>query len=151
NGLWFHEGSPIGREALVRLFSTVLRKDPDGIYLVTPVEKMKITVEDAPFVAVRVDRAKNASGGEALTFLTNVGDAVEAGPENAIRVEMNPQTGEPHPYLHVRRGLEALIARPVFYELVEMAEERDTPDGPQLGVESNGAWFPVGPAKAHQI
>jgi hypothetical protein len=151
NGLWFHEGSPIGREALVRLFSTVLRKDPDGIYLVTPVEKMKITVEDAPFIAVRVDRAKNASGVDALTFLTNVGDLVEAGPDNAIRVEVNPETGEPHPYLHVRRGLEALIARPVFYELVELAEERQTPEGPQLGVESNGAWFPVGPAKAHQL
>jgi hypothetical protein len=146
NGLWFHEGTPIGREALVRLFSTVLRKDPDGIYLVTPVEKMKITVEDAPFIAVRVDRE-----GEALKFLTNVGDVVEAGPENAIRVEMNPETGEPHPYLHVRRGLEALIARPVFYELVELAEERDTPEGPRLGVTSNGAWFPVGPARAHQV
>ena len=146
DGLWFHEGSPIGREALVRLFSTVLRKDPDGFHLVTPVEKMKITVEDAPFIAVRVDRV-----GEALRFLTNVGDEVEAGPENAIRVEMNPETGEPHPYLHVRRGLEALIARPVFYELVEMAEPRDTPDGPQLGVGSGGDWFPVGPARAHLV
>jgi hypothetical protein len=146
NGLWFHEGTPIGREALVRLFSTVLRRDPDGIYLVTPVEKMKITVEDAPFVAVRVDRE-----GEALRFLTNVGDVVEAGPENEIRVEMDAATGEPHPYLHVRRGLDALIARPVFYELVELAEERDTPDGPRLGVTSNGAWFPVGPAGAHQV
>jgi hypothetical protein len=151
NGLWFHEGTPIGREALVRLFSTILRKDPDGIYLVTPVEKMKITVEDAPFIAVRVDRAENDSGGETLKFLTNVGDVVEAGPENAIRVEMNAETGEPHPYLHVRRGLEALIARPVFYELVELAQERETPEGPQLGVTSNGAWFPVGPAKAHQV
>src|SRR5579863_3247882 len=122
DGVWFHEGTPIGREALVRLFSTVLRKDPDGIHLVTPVEKMKITVEDAPFIATRVDRV-----GESLRFLTNVGDEVEAGPENAIRVEMDPASGAPHPYLHVRRGLEALIARPVFYELVEMAQERDTP------------------------
>ena len=144
DGLWFHEGSPIGREALVRLFSTVLRKDPDGYHLVTPVEKMRITVEDAPFIAVRVDRV-----GEALRFTTNVGDEVEAGPENAIRVEMNPKTGEPRPYIHVRRGLEARIRRPVFYELVEMAEERDTPEGPRLGVSSNGAWFPVGPARAH--
>ena len=150
NGLWFHEGTPIGREALVRLFSTVLRKDPDGIYLVTPVEKMKITVEDAPFVAVRVDRVSR-DGREALRFLTNVGDEVEAGPDNAIRVETNGQTGEPHPYLHVRRGLEALIARPVFYELVEMAEERDTSEGPRLEVASNGVWFPVGPAKVHRI
>ncbi|MDR3509417.1 MAG: DUF1285 domain-containing protein [Caulobacteraceae bacterium] len=144
DGLWFHEGSPIGREALVRLFSTVLRKDPDGYHLVTPVEKMRITVEDAPFTAVRVDRV-----GEALRFLTNVGDEVEAGPDNAIRVEADPVTGEPRPYVHVRRGLEARILRPVFYELVEMAQERDTPEGPRLGLWSNGAWFPVGPAGAH--
>ncbi|MCI3131297.1 DUF1285 domain-containing protein [Phenylobacterium aquaticum] len=146
DGLWFHEGTPIGREALVRLFSTVLRKDPDGYHLVTPVEKMRITVEDAPFIAVRVDRE-----GGALKFLTNVGDEVEAGPDNQIRVEMDPKTGEPRPYLHVRRGLEALIARPVFYELVELAEERETPEGPQLGVASNGAWFPVGPVGAHRL
>jgi hypothetical protein len=145
DGRWVHEGATISREALVRLFSTVLRKDPDGIYLVTPVEKLKITVEDAPFVAVRVDR-----DGEALRFLTNVGDEVEAGPENAIRVEMG-EDGEPRPYLHVRRGLEALISRPVFYELVELAEPRETPDGETLGVTSNGAWFPVGPAGAHQL
>jgi uncharacterized protein len=144
DGLWFHEGAPIGREALVRLFSTVLRKDPDGFHLVTPVEKMRIIVEDAPFIAVRVDRV-----GEALRFLTNVGDEVEAGPDNAIRVDADPVTGEPAPYLHVRRGLEARIARPVFYELVEMAQERETPDGPTLGVWSSGAWFPVGPAGAH--
>jgi hypothetical protein len=146
DGTWFHEGTPIGREPLVRLFSTVLRKDPDGYHLVTPVEKMKIRVEDAPFIAVRVDR-----DGEALRFLTNVGDEVEAGPDNAIRVEADPKTGEPRPYLHVRRGLEARIRRPVFYELVEMAEERETPEGPRLGVWSNGAWFPVGPAGAHLV
>ena len=146
DGVWFHEGSPIGREALVRLFSTVLRKDPDGFHLVTPVEKMKITVEDAPFIAVRVDQV-----GGTLKFLTNVGDEVEAGPDNAIRVEMDGLTGQPRPYLHVRRGLEALIARPVFYELVELAEERETPEGSQLGVSSNGAWFPVGPIGAHQL
>ena len=151
NGLWSHEGRPIGREARVRLVSTVLRTDPDGIYLVTPVEKMKITVEDAPFIAVRVDRVRREGGREALRFLTNVGDEVEAGPENAIRVEVNPKTGEPHPYLHVRRGLEALIARPVFYELVEMAEERGTSEGPRLEVSSNGVWFAVGPAKVHRV
>jgi hypothetical protein len=140
DGSWIHEGGRIGREALVRLFSTVLRKDPDGIYLVTPVEKMRITVEDAPFVAVRVDRE-----GEALRFLTNVGDEVVAGPDNAIRVETGAD-GEPRPYLHVRRGLEALISRPVFYELVEMAQPRATDHGPALGVSSNGAWFELGPA-----
>jgi len=145
DGVWFHEGTPIGREALVRLFSTVLRLDPDGYHLVTPVEKMRIQVEDAPFIAVRVDQE-----GDVLRFLTNVGDTVEAGPENAIRVEMDPVTGAPRPYLHVRRGLEALIARPVFYELVELAVERDTPDGPALGVLSHGVWFPIGPAGAHR-
>ena len=143
DGAWRHEGALIGREALVRLFSTVLRKDPDGYWLVTPVEKMKITVEDAPFVAVRVDR-----DGDVLRFVTNVGDEVVAGPEHAIRVE-TALDGEPRPYLHVRRGLEALIGRAVFYELVAMAQERATPQGPQLGVSSGGAWFPLGPAGAH--
>lgn len=136
DGRWVHEGGVISREALVRLFSTVLRKDPDGFHLVTPVEKLKITVEDAPFVAVRVDRE-----GEDLKFRTNVGDEVVAGPEHAIRLEI-AEDGEPRPYLHVRRGLEALIARSVFYELVEMAEERDG----ALGVASGGVWFPLGAA-----
>jgi len=145
DGTWMHEGSPIGRKELVRLFSTVLRKDPDGFHLVTPVEKMRITVEDAPFHAVRVDRA-----GGALVFVTDVGDEVRAGPENPIRVETDPATGEPAPYVHVRRGLEARIDRPVFYELVEMAQERDGPSGPVLGVESDGAWFALGEAGAHR-
>ena len=148
DGVWFHEGTPIGREALVRLFSTVLRLDPDGYHLVTPAEKMKITVEDAPFIAVRVDRTQTAGQDDVLTFLTNVGDTVEAGPDNIIRVETDPVSGEPRPYLHVRRGLEALIARPVFYELVEMAQVRQTADGAVFGVESNGAWFPIAPAGA---
>ena len=135
DGSWRHEGSRIGRESMVRLFSTILRKDPDGIYLVTPVEKLRITVEDAPFVAVRVDAADGA-----LRFTTNVGDEVAAGPDHAIRVETSAD-GEPRPYVHVRRGLEALIARPVFYELVEMAQARDG----RLGVTSGGVWFDLGP------
>jgi hypothetical protein len=135
DGVWRHEGAVIGRPALVRLFSTVLRKDPDGYYLVTPVEKLKIAVEDVPFVAVRVDRE-----GEALSFLTNVGDLTEAGPENPLRVEIDAMTGEPAPYVHVRGGLEARLSRPVFYELVAMAEPR----GDRLGVTSNGAWFDLG-------
>ena len=149
NGLWFHEGSPIGREALVRLFSTVLRRDPDGFHLVTPVEKMRITVEDAPFIAIRVDQIAGADGRPMLKFLTNVGDEVEAGPDNPIRVEVDPATSEPRPYVHVRRGLEALINRPVFYELSELAEERETPEGPTVGVESAGAWFPIAPPGSH--
>ncbi|MCY1646459.1 DUF1285 domain-containing protein [Caulobacter sp. SL161] len=134
DGVWFHEGTPIGREALVRLFSSVLRLDPDGYHLVTPVEKMKITVEDAPFIAVRVDRE-----GEDLVFQTNVGDTVTAGADNPIRVTIDAETGEPRPYVHVRRGLEALIARSVFYELAETAVEEDG----VWGVRSGGAFFPI--------
>ena len=133
DGVWEHEGRPIAREALVRLFSTVLRLDPDGHHLVTPAEKLRIRVDDAPFLAVRVDRV-----GGALRFRTNVGDEVEAGPDHALVVEAG-EAGEPAPYLHVRRGLRARLTRPVFYELVEMAEERDG----RPGVASNGAWFPL--------
>ena len=138
DGVWLHEGSPIGREALVRLFASILRLDPDGFHLVTPVEKLRITVEDAPFLAVRADPTP---GG--WRFLTNVGDEVEAGPDHAIRVRTDPATGEPAPYLHVRRGLEARLTRPVFYELVEAAETR----GGEMGVASGAAWFPLGPAE----
>ena len=142
DGSWRHEGAKIGREAMVRLFSTILRKDPDGVWLVTPVEKLRITVEDAPFVAVRVDQVAGAGGRPALRFTTNVGDEVEASADNPIRVETGAG-GEPRPYVHVRRGLEALIARPVFYELVELASAREG----RLGVESHGAWFDLGPAE----
>ena len=138
DGVWLHEGTPIGRPALVRLFSTILRKDPDGVFLVTPVEKLKIVVEDAPFTAVGVERE-----GELLRFATNIGDLVEAGANHALRVETGPG-GEPRPYLHVRAGLEALVLRPVFYELVEMGVRREAADGPRLGVASNGAWFDLG-------
>jgi len=144
NGLWFHEGSPIGREALVRLFSTVLRKDPDGFHLVTPVEKLKIAVEDAPFIAIRLDRIRDDEGRPVLRFTTNVGDEVDAGADHAIRVEDDGPQGEPRPYLHVRRGLEALIARAVFYELADLAVEQDLPGGPVMAVESAGVWFPIG-------
>jgi uncharacterized protein len=142
DGRWLHEGAVIAREAMVRLFSTILRRDPDGYWLVTPVEKLRITVEDAPFIAVRVDH-----DGENLRFLTNVGDEVVADADHLIRVEVS-EDGEPRPYLHVRRGLEALISRAVFYELVEMAGERDTPDGPHLGIISGGVWFALGSAEA---
>ncbi len=139
DGRWFHEGSPIGREPLVRLFSTILRHDADGYYLVTPVEKLAITVEDAPFLAIEMDRV-----GQALRFTTNVGDMAEAGPNHRLRVDASPDTGEPAPYIHVRAGLEARLSRPVFYELVELGSTRETPSGPQFGVESLGVWFPLG-------
>lgn len=140
DGSWLHEGTPIGRPALARLFSTVLRKDPDGYYLVTPVEMLKITVEDAPFTAVRVDRVDDV-----LRFTTNMGDVVDAGPADPIRVEIDPETGEPAPYVHVRRGLEARLLRPVFYELAALAEAGEGPEGAQMGVRSGGAFFPIAP------
>ena len=135
DGVWMHEGSPIGRPELVRLFSTVLRLDPDGYHLVTPVEKLRITVEDLPFRAVAVER----DGGD-LSFTTDVGDVVTAGPDHAIVVETNVDTGEPSPRLHVRAGLQARIARPVFYQLVEIAEPADG----CLVVRSGGVAFPLG-------
>lgn len=149
NGLWMHEGTPIGREGLVRLFSTVLRRDPDGFHLVTPVEKLRIQVEDAPFIAVRLDRRVDAGGEPHLRFTTNVGDVVEAGPQAPIRVEgplagADGEANEPRPYVLVRRGLEALIARPVFYELAELAEERIIDGRPMMAVRSGGAWFALG-------
>ena len=139
DGVWMHEGSPIGRAELVRLFSTVLRRDPDGYHLVTPVEKLRIEVEDLPFRAVTMTR-----DGDDLVFTTDVGDETRAGPDHSIVVETDPATGEPAPRVHVRAGLEARIARTVFYDLVEMAEVRDG----QLAVRSGGVWFPLGPPGA---
>ena len=135
DGVWMHEGSPIGRKELVRLFSTVLRKDPDGYCLVTPVEKLSIRVEDVPFRAVAVERR-----GDDLAFVTDVGDETVAGPDHPIRVAV-AEDGEPRPYVHVRGGLEARIERSVFYELVEAAE-RDA--NGVLGVRSGGVWFELG-------
>ena len=139
DGVWLHEGSPIGRPELVRLFSTVLRRDPDGYCLVTPVEKLSIRVEDLPFRAVSVDRRD-----EALVFVTDVGDEAEAGPNFPIEVETDAATGEPSPRVRVRADLWARIVRPVFYQLVEMAEVVDD----RLAVRSNGMVFPLGPAGA---
>lgn len=139
DGVWLHEGSPIGRAELVRLFSTVLRKDAEGYVLVTPGEKLSILVEDLPFRAVAVTRR-----GEALVFTTDVGDEAEAGPDHPIRVETDPVTGEPSPSVRVRGELWARIARPVFYELVEMARIEDG----RLTVWSNGEGFVLGPVGA---
>jgi hypothetical protein len=139
DGEWMHEGSPIGRAELVRLFSTVLRKDPEGYCLVTPVEKLSIRVEDLPFRAVRM-----AKGDGVLTFTTDVGDVVEAGPEHPIQVETDAKTGEPSPSVHIRADLWARIARPVFYDMVEMAEVEDG----RLTVRSSGGAFALGPVGA---
>lgn len=144
DGTWFYLGTPIGRPALVRLFSTILRREADGSYvLVTPVEKVGLSVEDAPFIAVRVDAAGKGEH-QTLTFMTNVGDTVEAGRGHPLRVTFRGAEREPRPYVHVRGGLEARIARSVFYELVGLAEERATASGRELGVWSGGVFFSLG-------
>jgi hypothetical protein len=144
DGTWFYLGTPIGRPGLVRLFSTILRREADGSYvLVTPVEKVGIKVDDAPFVAVRVD-AEGKGREQTLSFMTNVGDATVAGADHALRVTFCGPEREPRPYVHVRGGLEARIARPVFYELVNLAEERATDTGRELGVWSGGVFFSLG-------
>ncbi len=147
DGSWWHDGTRIGREKLVRLFSTILRKDEDGeTYLVTPHEKVIVRIEDAPFLAVRVDRVEK-EGFPALLFTTNLGDAVVAGPEAPLRVETDPDTLEPSPYVLIRGRLEAKLTRPVFYELAGFA--RPDPDAPdKLGVWSMGEFFEIGPAEA---
>ncbi|TWB21265.1 hypothetical protein FBZ89_105135 [Nitrospirillum amazonense] len=153
DGTWFYHGSPIGRLPLVKLFSTVLRRDEAGDYwLITPAERGRIRVDDAPFVAVEM-RREGEGRGQALSFRTNLDHWVTAGAEHPIRVAIDPATGEPSPYIHVRgdigRGLEARLNRPVFYELADMALAKDgakdgakegAGDGP-AGVWSQGVFF----------
>lgn len=140
DGTWFHQGSPIGRQAMVRLFSTILRREPDGGYvLVTPVEKLDIAVEDAPFIAVEM-KVEGEGRDARLAFRLNTGDLVNASQDHPLR--FTERDDGPRPYLHVRGGLEALVARPVYYELAAMALANDTTPP---GVWSDGAFFPLEP------
>ncbi len=140
DGTWFHDGSPIGREAMVRLFSTILRREPDGGFvLVTPVEKLDIDVEDAPFQAVEM-KSEGEGRDARLAFRLNTGDLVTAGAEHPIRFVAEPDGEGVRPYLTVRRGLEALVSRSVYYELAERAIGGDDA---QPGVWSDGAFFPL--------
>ena len=137
DGTWSYRGSPIGREALVRLFASILRREPDGSHvLVTPVEKVGIAVEDAPFVAVEMN-SEGEGKNRLLTFRTNVGDIFSAGPEHPIRFATEPLTGGLKPYLRVRGGLEALATRSLAQDLVALAEEKDGAPG----LWSGGAFF----------
>ena len=141
DGTWFYLGTPIGRPELVRLFSTILRKDGEDYFLVTPVEKVGITVDDAPFVAV--DFEVTGSGkDQSLTFETNVGDFATAGPDHPIRVERDAETGEPSPYVLIRANLEALIDRKSFYRLVDIGTHHDG----WFGIWSGGEFFPIIPS-----
>ena len=141
DGTWFHEGSPIRREALVRLFSTILRRDGDTYVLVTPVEKVRIEVEDAPFIAVDVEASGSASPDQTVSFVTNVGDRVTAGPDTPIR--MARQGDAPAPYVMVRAGLEARIDRKSFYRLVELGDHHEVDGQSWFGVWSQGMFFPM--------
>lgn len=145
DGTWFYLGTPIGRAPLVRLFSTVLRKDEDGkTYLVTPVEKVGIRVVDAPFVAVEMQRTDEEAG-QVLTFRTNVGDVVSAGPDHPLRFVIHGENRELKPYLHVRGRLEALVSRAVMYDLVDLGEVVDLEGTAWFAIRSGGAVFPVMP------
>ena len=143
DGTWFYMGTPIGRMPLVQLFSSVLRKDADGkTYLVTPVERVGIRVEDAPFVVVEMN-VSGAGEDQVITFRTNVGDVVEAGPDHPMRFVDEPETGGLKPYVLVRGRLEALIARAVMYELVEAGEEIEIDGVLMFALRSKGQIYPV--------
>ncbi|MGM0584355.1 MAG: DUF1285 domain-containing protein [Pseudomonadota bacterium] len=146
DGSWWYMGTPIGRKELVKLFASVLRKDGDDYFLVTPVEKIGITVEDAPFVAVDFRVEDPGGPGQTLTFVTNVEDETTAGPEHPIRVARDPETREPSPYVHVRADLEALIDRKSFYRLVDLGEHREVEGERWFGIRSAGKFFPILPS-----
>ena len=155
DGTWIYEGGPIGRARLVRLFSTVLKREGERYFLVTPVEKLGVRVEDAPFVAVlmRVEEGEGGPRTRRLVFTTNVGDEAVAGPEHALVFRRDPagggagaEKGEGAPYIHVRAGLEARVARAVYYDLVALGETHHIDGGEHFGVWSDGVFFPFGPA-----
>lgn len=145
DGTWYYMGTPIARPEMVKLFSTVLRHDEDGYYLVTPVEKLKIKVDDAPYLATELEREGEGED-QVLAFTTQTGDRVVADDDHPIWATVDPETGEPAPYVLVRDRLEALIARPVYYELAEIAETMAVDGDTVMGLWSCGHFFPLGRA-----
>lgn len=143
DGSWWYQGTPIERPALVKLFASILKREGDEYYLVTPVEKWRIRVDDAPLLAVSL-RERTLDGQVALEFETLTGDVVIADEMHPIRVDVDATSGEPSPYIRVRRNLDALIQRSVFYQLVELAKPRETDAGTELVVESAGQFFSLG-------
>ncbi len=142
DGTWFYLGTPIGRIELVKLFASVIRRDGDAYFLVTPVEKVGIRVDDAPFVAVDFS-VSNSATDQTLKFITNVDDQAVAGPANPIRVERDPETGEPAPYILIRTNLEALIDRKSFYRLVDIGAHHVVGGENWFGLWSGGQFFPI--------
>jgi hypothetical protein len=147
DGTWFYQKTPIGRSALVKLFASVLKREGDQHFLVTPVEKVGIVVDDAPFLAVEM-KVTEGDARRVLEFRTNVDDWVAAGPGHALRFEPQPATGGLKPYLHVRRELWAKVTRPLFYDLVALGEERDVGGKAMFGVMSGGEFFAMAEASA---
>jgi hypothetical protein len=145
DGTWYYLGTPIGRKPLVRLFASILKREGERYFLVTPVEKVGIRVDDAPFLAVDFT-AEGAGRDQVLRFTTQVEDEVAAGPGNPLRFARDPATGAPAPYVMVRGGMEALIDRKSFYRLVELGVEETVDGVVQFGVWSGGAFFPIMPA-----
>jgi hypothetical protein len=145
DGTWFYLKTPIGRPALVQLFASVLKREGDKYFLVTPVEKCGIAVDDAPFLAVEL-QIEESSAGRVLNFRTNVDDWVACGPSHVLRFEPEPATGGLKPYLHVHRDLWAKVTRSLFFDLVELGEEREVAGQAMFGVTSMGAFFPMAPA-----
>ena len=145
DGTWYYLKTPIGRPAMVKLFASVLKREDDKYFLVTPVEKCGITVDDAPFMAVEM-RVDDGKGGRVLSFRTNVDDWVACGPGHALRFEPEPDTGGLKPYLHVRRELWAKVTRALFYDLVELGEERDIDGRRMYGVASGPEFYAMAPA-----
>ena len=146
DGTWFYLGTPIGRFELVKLFSSVLRKDGDKYFLVTPVEKVGLTVDDAPFVAVDFTALEQGKE-QILTFETQVGDFSIASADNPIRIVRDTETGEPSPYVHIRAGLEALIDRKSFYRLIDLGTHETHHQEQWFGVYSSGTFFPIIPSR----
>ncbi|MDE0812195.1 MAG: DUF1285 domain-containing protein [Alphaproteobacteria bacterium] len=149
DGTWFYQGTPINRMPLVKLFSTVLRREDDGRYwLITPVEQGLIDVDDVPFMAVEMTHVAGVDPDgkdDVLHFRTNLDAEIDCGPDHPLRVLIDPETGEPSPYILVRDGLEARLTRSVFYELADLARERDAHAERVYGVWSKGEFFPLGP------
>ncbi len=145
DGTWFYLKTPIGRLPLVKLFASVLKREGDKYFLVTPVEKCGIVVDDAPFLAVEL-KVERGERGQVLSFRTNVDDWVACGPGHALRFEPEAETGGLKPYLHVRRNLWARVKRALFYDLVELGEERDVDGVRMFGVVSAGEFFAMAPA-----
>ena len=143
DGTWYYLGTPIGRKPMVKLFSTIIRRDGDKYFLITPVEKVGITVDDAPFVAVLLE-VEGQGEHQVLRFTSNVDEQIEASAEHPLRVEIDPDTEEPAPYVLVRSNLEALVHRNVFYQLVELAVPREVDGQEWLGVWSKGSFFRIG-------